>query len=84
MAGRGTAVGTTGLTTGAGIALVLLDSVLSDAADDGSTDCSEDAVVGLVAGETTCGTAGEGTSETTLAILGLTGSLLLIISVEHC
>jgi hypothetical protein len=80
VAGRGTTVGTAGVTTGAGIALVLLESVLSDAADDGSTDCSEDAVVGLVASETTCGTASEGTSETTLAILCLAGSLLLIIS----
>jgi hypothetical protein len=75
---------TTGVTTGAGVALVLLDGILSDAADDGSTDCSEDAVVGLVASETTGSTASEGTSETTLTVLGLAGSLLLIISMKYC
>jgi hypothetical protein len=40
---------------------VLLDSILGNAANNGSTDRSEEAVVGLVASETTSGTTGEGT-----------------------
>lgn len=83
VAGRGTTIGTAGMTgmTGAGVALVLLDGIFSDAADDGSTDCSEDAVVGLVARETTRRAASEGAGKTTLTLLGITGSLLLVISV---
>jgi DNA gyrase/topoisomerase IV subunit B len=80
---RGSTVGTAGASmTGATVALVLLDGILSDAADDGSTDCSEEAVVGLVAGEATGGTASQSAGKTTLAILSLSGSLLLIISME--
>lgn len=83
---RGSTVGTAGTAgaamTGASVALVLLDGILSDAADDGSTDCSEEAVVGLVAGEATGGTASESAGKTTLAILSLSWNLLLIISME--
>lgn len=82
VAGGRTAVGAAGAgMTGASIALVLLDGILSDTADDGSTDCSEEAVVGLVTGETTGGAASESAGKTTLALLSPTGSLLLIISI---
>lgn len=64
---------------------VLLDGVFSDATNDGSTDCSEETVVDLVAGEATGGTTGEGTGKTTLAILGLTGgTLLLLVATVIC
>jgi hypothetical protein len=76
----GTAVRTT-LVAGAGITLVLLDGILSNATDDGSTDCSENAVVGLVACKSTGGTTGESSHQTTLTLLGLARSLLLVISV---
>lgn len=75
----GTAVRTT-LVPGAGITLVLLDGILSDATDNGPTDCSENAVVGLVACESTGGTTGESSHQTTLTLLGLARSLLLVIS----
>jgi hypothetical protein len=48
---------------------VLLDSVFGKTSDDGSTNCSEKAVVDLVAAEGTGGTTGESTSKTTLALL---------------
>ncbi len=80
MLAGGTAVRTT-LVAGAGITLVLLDGIFSDATDDGSTDCSEKAVVGLVAGKSTSGTTGESSHQTTLTLLGLARSLLLVISV---
>lgn len=69
----------------AGVA-VLLDGIFGNATDDGSTDCSEEAVVGLVAGETTSGTTSEGTGETTLTLLGLgaTLSLLLFVATVAC
>ena len=76
----GTAVRTT-LVAGAGITLVLLDGILSDATHDGPTDCPEKAVVGLVACESTGGTTGESSHQTTLTLLGLARSLLLVISV---
>lgn len=76
----GTAVGTALSATGAGVALVLLDSILGDAANDGSTDCSEEAVIRLVSSETTGGSTRKCASESTLTILSLAGSLLLIIS----
>ena len=64
---------------------VLLDSVFSDATNDGSTDCAEETVIDLVASEATGGTTGEGTGKTTLAFLGLTGStLLLLIATVIC
>lgn len=76
----GAAVRTT-LVAGAGITLVLLDGILSDATHDGSTDCSEKAVVGLVACKSTSGTTGESSHQATLTLLGLARSLLLVISV---
>lgn len=64
---------------------MLLDSVFGDATNDGSTDCSEETVVGLVASEATGSTASESTGETTLALLGLTrGTLLLVIATVNC
>lgn len=83
---RGTAIATTTVAGGAIGALVtvvvavLLDSILSNAAHDSSTNRSEEAVVSLVAGETTGGTAGESASKTTLAFLGFTGSTLLLVA----
>jgi hypothetical protein len=64
---------------------VLLDGIFGNATDDGSTDCSEKTVVGLVAGETTGGTTCEGTGKTTLAFLSLTGgTLLLLVTTVVC
>lgn len=64
---------------------VLLDSVFSDATNDGSTNCSEETVVDLVASEATGSTTGESAGKTTLALLGLTGStLLLLIATMIC
>lgn len=59
------------------LVLVLLDSVFSDTAHDGTTDCSEETVVGLVTSETTGSTACKSTGETTLTILGAVGSLFV-------
>ena len=64
----------------AGVA-VLLDGIFGNATNDGSTDCSEEAVVSLVAGETTGSTTGERTSETTLTLLGLGATVLLLLFV---
>lgn len=61
------------------LVLVLLDLVFGNAAHDGTTDGSEETVVGLVAHEATSGTAGEGTGKTTLALLSLTRSSLLLL-----
>lgn len=89
--GRATVGTTTAVARGRGAAgtlvvvLVLLDGVLGNATDDGSTDGSEEAVVGLVASESTGGTACEGTGKTTLALLGLTGgTLLLFVATGVC
>lgn len=60
---------------------MLLDGVFSDATDDGSADCSKETVVDLVASEATGGTTCEGTSNTTLAILGLIGGTMLLLLV---
>lgn len=84
--GRGTTVATTVAggrgATGALVAvLVLLDSVFGNATHDGSTDSSEEPVVSLVTGETTGRTTSESASETTLALLGFTGSTLLLLIV---
>lgn len=57
---------------------VLLDSVLRETTHDGTTDCSEEAVVHLVATVATGDTTGESTHETTLTLLGLTGGTLLL------
>lgn len=63
------------------LVLVLLNSVLRNAAHDSTTDGPEDTVVGLVAREATGETAGKGSTESTLALLGTAGSLLLVTSV---
>ncbi|KAB8262607.1 hypothetical protein BDV32DRAFT_120321 [Aspergillus pseudonomiae] len=63
--------------------LVLLVDVLSNRTGNRTTDGSEEAVVGLVASETTDSTTGKGTGKTTLTILGLTrGGLLLLLVVR--
>jgi hypothetical protein len=81
--GRRTAVGATGgwaLVVGGVAALaVLLDGVFGDGTDDGTTNCSKESVIGLVAGKATGGTSSEGTSETTLALLSFTGGTLLLL-----
>lgn len=59
------------------LVLVLLESVFSDTAHDGTTDCSEETVVGLVTSETTRSTACKSTCETTLTVLGAVGSLFV-------
>lgn len=84
--GGGTTVATTvaggrGATGALVTVLVLLDGIFGNATHDGSTDCSEEAVVGLVAGETTGGTTGESASETTLTLLSFTRCTLLLLIV---
>ena len=59
------------------LVLVLLDSVFSDTAHDGTTDRSEETVVGLVTSETTGSTTCKSTGETTLTVLGAVGSLFV-------
>jgi hypothetical protein len=83
LVGGRAAVGTTGRGTAVtfAVVLVLLDRVLGNATYDGSTDSSEEAVVGLVAGETSRGTACEGTGKTALTLLGLSGSTVLLLLV---
>jgi hypothetical protein len=62
------------------VVAVLLDSILGNAAHNGSTDRSEEAVVSLVTGKTTGGTTGESASKTTLALLGSIGTTLLLVA----
>lgn len=65
------------------LVLVLLHGVFGQTADDGTTDCPEEAVVGLVSCVTTGRTACESTCEATLAFLGTAGSALVVGS-ERC
>lgn len=58
--------------------LVLLQSILGDATHDRTTNCTEEAVVGLVARETAGRAAGQSTGETTLTFLCLSGCCLVI------
>jgi hypothetical protein len=83
LVGGRAAVGTTGRVTAGTLVvlLVFLDRVLGNATHDSSTDSSEEAVVGLVAGETSRGTACEGTGKTALTLLGLSGSTVLLLLV---
>lgn len=60
---------------------VLLDGIFGDGTDDGTTNCSKESVVSLVAGEATGSTSSEGTGETTLALLSFTGGTLLLLIV---
>lgn len=46
----------------------LLEFLLSEVARNGTADGSKEAVVGLGSEETTCGTAGQGTSDSTLTV----------------
>ena len=59
------------------LVLVRLDSIFSDTTHDGTTDCSEETVVGLVTSETTGSAACKSTCETTLTVLGAIGSLFV-------
>ena len=60
-------------------ALVLLDGVFGNAADDGAADCAEEAVVGLMSGPGSAGAADQGSSQTALALLGFAGGALLLL-----
>lgn len=64
--------------------LVLLDSILGDATNDGSTNSSENSVVRLVAHEATSSTTCQSAGETTLTLLGLAGSTLLVVVAGGC
>lgn len=65
------------------LVLVLLHGIFSKAADESTADRSEEAVVGLVAGEATGSTAGESASKPTITLLGTTGSVLVMGSEKH-
>lgn len=59
------------------LVVMLLDSVFSDASHDGSTNSAEDAVVGLVTGETAREAARDGSSESALTLLGIARGALV-------
>lgn len=59
------------------LVLVLLNGVFCNAAHDGTTDCPEEAVVGLVASETTGCTACKSTCKTTFTVLSAIGGLFV-------
>lgn len=63
--------------------LVLLDRVFGNAAHNRAADCTEDAVVGLVACEAAGCAACQSTGETTLALLCLIGCSLVIATVAQ-
>lgn len=67
-----------GRVTALALVLVLLDRVFGDASHDRTTDCPEEAMVGLVTCEPTGSATGKGASETALTLLGSTGSLLTV------
>jgi hypothetical protein len=56
--------------------VMLLHFVLDDAAHNGTTDCSENAVVGLVARESSSESSGECSAKTTFTALSFTGRTL--------
>lgn len=86
--GRSTvlAVAIVGATLGrrTGFLPVLLDGLFSKVTHEGSTNCSEESVVGLVASVTTGSCTTEGTHQTTLALLALlalwVANLLLLVT----
>lgn len=64
------------------LVLVLLHGVFSKTANEGTADRSEDTVVRLVTGVTAGSTAGESASQSTVTLLGTTGSVL-VVSLKH-
>lgn len=60
------------------LVLVLLDGIFRNASHDGTANGSEEPVVGLVTGETARCTTGQSAHQSTLALLGFTGSLLIM------
>jgi hypothetical protein len=60
--------------------VVLLHLVFENAADDGTADRAEDAVVGLVSDKTTRDATSKCTSEATVAILSFTWGSLVVAS----
>ena len=74
---RGGTVGLLVLVLFVVLVLVLLHSIFSKAAHDSTTDCSKDAVVGLVASETTGRTARESASNSTFTVLSTVRSTLV-------
>lgn len=63
---------------------MLLDLILRNAADDRTTNCTEEAVVGLLACESTGKTTGYSAAKTAFTFLGISGSALLLVAKEKC
>lgn len=58
--------------------VVLLQLILDDAAHDGTADCSEKAVVGLVASESSSKTSGDCAGKTSFTVPSFTGCTLFM------
>lgn len=65
---------------------LLLHRILGQTSDDGTTDCTKESMVDLVTTPGTCCTTGKGTGETTLTLLGTSGTILTIsvFLVSYC
>lgn len=63
--------------------LVLLDGVFQDGSHDGASDGTENTVVSFVACKSTRETACDSTAESSFALLGSTGSVLVIVARER-
>jgi hypothetical protein len=64
------------------LVLVLLDGIFKDGSHDGASDGTQNTVVSFVACKATRETACESTAESSFAILGSTGSILVIVARE--
>lgn len=62
------------------LVLVLLDGVFEDGSHDGASDSTQNTVVSFVSCKATSETARESTAESSFAILGSTGSVLVIVT----
>lgn len=60
------------------VVVVLLHLVLDDAAHNGPADCSENAVVGLVASESSSKTSGDCATKTSFTVLSFAGRTLFM------
>jgi hypothetical protein len=65
------------------LVLVLLDGVFQDRSHDGASDGTQNTVVSFVACEAARETARESTAESSFALLGSTGSVLVIVASER-
>ena len=81
---RGGTVGLLVLVLFVVLVLVLLHSVFSKTTHDGTTDCPNDAVVGLMACETTSRTARESASKSTFTVLSTVWGTLVRSIGQHC